>query len=89
LIKKKPETIEHKELIQSDISEGVSWKDLEFAYPQRTIRIGTVFSGIGAIEHAFQRLKLKQYIVKNLNYLKYEKSEIFKRTNHFNDLHEC
>ena len=63
LIKKKSETIEHKELIQSDISEGVSWKDLEFAYPQRTIRIGTVFSGIGAIEHAFQRLKLKHKIV--------------------------
>lgn len=63
LIKKKSETIEHKELIQSEISEGVSWKDLEFAYPQRTIRIGTVFSGIGAIEHAFQRLKLKHKIV--------------------------
>ena len=63
LIKKKSETIEHKELIQSEISEGVSWKDLEFAYPQRTIRIGTLFSGIGAIEHAFQRLKLKHKIV--------------------------
>lgn len=63
LIKKKSETIEHKELIQSEISEGVSWKDLEFTYPQRTIRIGTVFSGIGAIEHAFQRLKLKHKIV--------------------------
>lgn len=63
LIKKKSETIEHKELIQTEISEGVSWKDLDFAYPQRTIRIGTVFSGIGAIEHAFQRLKLNHKIV--------------------------
>lgn len=63
LIKKKSETIEHKELMQSEISEGVSWKDLDFAYPERTIRIGTVFSGIGAIEHAFQRLKLRHKIV--------------------------
>ena len=27
------------------------------------IRLATVFSGIGAIEHAFQRLKLKHKIV--------------------------
>lgn len=63
LIKKKSETLVHKELIQSDISNGISWKDLDFSYPQRTIRIGTVFSGIGAIEHAFQRLKLNHKIV--------------------------
>ena len=35
-----------------------SWKDREFQYPDRVIRLGTLFSGIGAIEHAFQRLKL-------------------------------
>lgn len=35
-----------------------SWKDREFQYPNRVIRLGTLFSGIGAIEHAFQRLKL-------------------------------
>lgn len=35
-----------------------SWKDKEFQYPERVIRLGTVFSGIGAIEHAFLRLKL-------------------------------
>lgn len=37
---------------------GQSWKDKEFQYPDRIIRLGTLFSGIGAIEHAFQRLKL-------------------------------
>lgn len=38
---------------------GVNWKEKAFLYPHRTIRIGTTFSGIGAIEHAFQRLGLK------------------------------
>ena len=38
---------------------GLSWVEREFAYPNRTIRLGTSFSGIGAIEHAFQRLGLK------------------------------
>ena len=48
---------------ESPISKGTSWKDLDFSHPERTIRIGTMFSGIGAIEHAFQRLKLKHHIV--------------------------
>lgn len=34
-----------------------------FAHPDRTIRLATVFSGIGAIEHAFERLSLKTNIV--------------------------
>lgn len=38
------------------------WTDREFAYPNRIIRLGTSFSGIGAIEHAFQRLGLKTKI---------------------------
>lgn len=41
---------------------GVSWRDRAFAYPERTIRLGTSFSGIGAIEHAFQRLGLQTQI---------------------------
>ena len=39
------------------------WRDLEFSFPQRNIRLATCFSGIGAIEHAFRRLKLKHEIV--------------------------
>lgn len=42
--------------------DGICWNEREFAYPERTIRIGTSFSGIGAIEHAFQRLGLKTEI---------------------------
>lgn len=41
---------------------GTSWVDKEFAHPNRTIRLGTSFSGIGAIEYALKRLKLKYKI---------------------------
>lgn len=39
--------------------EGLIWTEREFSHPERTIKLGTSFSGIGAIEHAFQRLGLK------------------------------
>ena len=32
--------------------KGKSWVDREFAFPDRTIRLATSFSGIGAIEYA-------------------------------------
>ena len=38
--------------------EGRSWVDKDFSYPSRKIRLGTSFSGIGAIEYAFKRLNL-------------------------------
>ena len=63
LVKKRAEELEDTDLVETPISEGPSWKDLEFSHPNRTIRIGTVFSGIGAIEHAFQRLGLKHKIM--------------------------
>jgi len=40
-----------------------AWGSKEFVYPERTIRLATSFSGIGAIEHAFCRLGLKYEIV--------------------------
>ena len=51
------------ETVPTPLSKGISWKDLEFEHPERTIRLGTMFSGIGAIEHALQRLKLNHRIV--------------------------
>ncbi len=39
------------------------WSEKKFSYPKKTLRVGTVFSGIGAIEHALKRLKLKHEIV--------------------------
>lgn len=50
-------------LKQSPVSTGASWVEKEFSHPERTIRLATAFSGIGAIEHAFQRLNLKHEIV--------------------------
>lgn len=41
----------------------VDWRDLAFSHPERSIRLATSFSGIGAIEHAFQRLGLNFEIV--------------------------
>lgn len=43
-------------------TKGISWKDRLFSHPERVIRLGTTFSGIGAIEHAFQRLGLNYKI---------------------------
>lgn len=43
-------------------TKGICWTDREFSHPERIIRIGTSFSGIGAIEHAFQRLGLHTQI---------------------------
>lgn len=41
----------------------IDWRDLGFSHPERKIRLATSFSGIGAIEHAFQRLGLNFEIV--------------------------
>lgn len=39
------------------------WRVMPFSHPERTIRLGTSFSGIGAIEHAFKRLGLNYEIM--------------------------
>lgn len=38
------------------------WTEREFSHPECTIRLGSIFSGIGAIEHALKRLNLKTEI---------------------------
>lgn len=62
IVRQKSLNVDDITYIQEDLSE-ISWKDNVFEFPEKTIRIGTVFSGIGAIEHAFQRLKLHSKIV--------------------------
>lgn len=42
---------------------GFDWRTRVFSHPERTIRLGTSFSGIGAIEHAFKRLGLNTEIL--------------------------
>ena len=44
---------------KTNIDSVNNWQDFMFTYPERTIRLGTSFSGIGAIEHSFHRLGLK------------------------------
>lgn len=44
---------------KANIDSVNNWQDFMFGYPERTIRLGTSFSGIGAIEHSFHRLGLK------------------------------
>lgn len=40
----------------------MDWRVKEFSFPNRVIRLGTSFSGIGAIEYALKRLGLKTEI---------------------------
>lgn len=47
---------------QQKIKFDKDWREKEFFNPNATIRIGTMFSGIGAIEYAFKRLNLKTEI---------------------------
>ena len=63
IVKKRVEELEYKDIEETPIAEDVCWKDIEFSHPENTVRLGTLFSGIGAIEHAFQRLGLKYKIV--------------------------
>ena len=58
IVRKRAKAIKEIGYKEEDLSTGPNWKELPFAYPERTVRLGTLFSGIGAIEHAFQRLGL-------------------------------
>ena len=42
---------------------GQSWIDRPFSHPEKTVRIGTAFSGIGSPEMALQQLSVKHNIV--------------------------
>ena len=61
-IKIRADNLQNRELVQEELSTEF-WKDLSFNFPNNTIRLATVFSGIGAIEHAFIRLNLNFKIV--------------------------
>ncbi|MBO4700071.1 DNA (cytosine-5-)-methyltransferase [bacterium] len=63
IVKKRIEELESKDIEETPIDDEVIWKDLEFSHPENIVRLGTLFSGIGAIEHAFQRLGLKHKIM--------------------------
>lgn len=62
-IEEKKPSIDEVKAIKPENLSSEDWKNKPFTYPNACIRIGTVFSGIGAIEHAFQRLRLNHEIV--------------------------
>ncbi len=68
------------------------WREKKFIKPNAVIRVGTMFSGIGAIEYAFKRLNIKTEIqfasdidnfAKQSYFANYEISE----ENWYNDVH--
>lgn len=62
IVKARSSAVETFQTTPEELSSE-DWKAKTFSFPNNTVRLGTVFSGIGAIEHAFQRLKLKYKIV--------------------------
>lgn len=61
-ISKKSETLTDTDIVFEELANE-DWRNKGFAFPNHRISLATVFSGIGAIEHAFQRLKLPYDIV--------------------------
>jgi len=57
------EQIDYSIAAEPDLFGENDWRLKEFTNPNAEIRIGTLFSGIGAIEHAFRRLNLNNSIV--------------------------
>ena len=47
---------------QLNLGDGGRWISGLLSKPDATIRVGTLFSGIGAVEHALQRMQLKTKI---------------------------
>src|SRR5690606_33017636 len=97
-LKSYPELNDVVNLVQEQIAQQTlkfdkDWREKEFSNPNCTIRLGTLFSGIGAIEYAFKRLNLKTEIqfacdidkhVKQSYFANYEISE----ENWFEDVNE-
>lgn len=48
---------------QPNTPSKASWKNSKLSEPEAVVRIGTLFSGIGAAEYALKRLKVKSQIV--------------------------
>jgi len=46
----------------NNINENSDWRTMEFSRPKAEIRIGTLFSGIGAAEQAMKRLNIRHSI---------------------------
>ena len=69
--------IEVNEPIENVIRITEDWTLKNFSNPDATIRLATMFSGIGSIEHALKRLNLKEEIVFACDNDKYVKQSYF------------
>ena len=70
-----------------------NWRSKKLLYPNRTIRLATMFSGIGAIEFALKRLKLKTDIIFASDNDKFVKQSYFANykiddKNWYDDVHD-
>ncbi len=63
IVKAKAEKIDKAKTFPQEELSTENWKDKPFSNIEKNVRIGTLFSGIGAIEHAFQRLNINHSIV--------------------------
>jgi len=68
---------EQLEIIFPENDLKQSWTEKEFENPKAKLRIATMFSGIGAIEYAFKRLKLSSEIIFASDIDKYVKQSYF------------
>jgi DNA (cytosine-5)-methyltransferase 1 len=48
-----------KKGVKGDDLTSIDWTEKKLSKPKVTVRIGTMFSGIGAIEYALKRLNIK------------------------------
>jgi DNA (cytosine-5)-methyltransferase 1 len=62
---------------QTRLSFQEKWTDKQFENPNATIRVATMFSGIGAIEYALKRLKLSTEIIFASDIDKFAKQSYF------------
>jgi len=58
-----------------------TWKDKKLLYPNTTIQLATMFSGIGAVEFALKRLQLKSEIIFASDNDKFVKQSYFENYN--------
>ena len=68
---------EQLELFFAKTKYEQNWTEKEFSNPKAKIRVATMFSGIGAIEYSFKRLKLDSEIVFASDIDKYAKQSYF------------
>jgi len=73
--------------------EDENWLEKKLLYPNNTIRLATMFSGIGAVEFALKRLQLKSKIVFASDNDKFVKQSYFENykiseNNWYDDVHD-